>query len=496
MDAPIPPHGKPTIPSSPPHESRDRAYSPRLSHDRPYTNPRKPDPFDALADLFLGPVAHADRPIEATSPPPLRLAQSADPIGREIEPKPESPAHAAPRSSPRAAARSTSYIEGIVLGHLPVFASAWATQYAKQSSLLHDEPVALLRFTGGRASLDIYGSSAQRPRHDDLAAGIADAASVVSRWIIRLPDACEPELAEGGADAVTLLTGADEAAIVACYRTLKSLSSAERARDAQPFSWRVAIMGADPVKADEAAQRVERAASAFLENELEIAPCVARIGALRSMLCFDGPTDLSWRDAIGLIRSSPSPSEPGPGPRPPAPAPTTRARPTQPDAAPRVEMRPIVSDPEGIAPRQLTPQTAAQGQAPRIGRAEPQRSDRQRAEPQQSEPPGWLPGLLHSKICCPHAPGVEFASDSTGEVHLIVRDGAEQSVKALVTAAAWANDHAALIRMADPAIRSCSKPVLHVLTTSPASERRLLDTPIRVHALVRAGDAWAVLDLN
>ena len=133
MDAPIPPHGKPTIPSSPPHESRDRAYSPRLSHDQPHANPRKPDPFDALADLFLGPVAHADRPIEATSPPPLRLAQSADPIGREIEPKPESPAHAAPRSAPRAAARSTSHVEGIVLGHLPVFASAWATQIGRAS---------------------------------------------------------------------------------------------------------------------------------------------------------------------------------------------------------------------------------------------------------------------------------------------------------------------------------------------------------------------------
>ena len=487
MDAPIPPNhpdhpqtsrqhpldSAHRAPSPSDADARDRSFSARLSGHAS----RAPDPFDALADLFLGPAAGQGRAPEATSPPPLRLVQRAeehapsDAPERLIEPKraPAQPAHAAPAS-----------IEGIILGHLPVFASAWATQYAKQAAQASSEPVALLRFTGGRATLDVYGSRSDAPRFEDLPGAIAHAASIASRWIVRLPDACEPELAEGGTDIITLLTGADEAAVVACYRTLKNLSGAERLPDAGDPSWRVAIMGADAIKAADAAKRVERAASAFLESPLEVAPCVARIGALRSSLAFDGPTTLSWRQSISLIRSAPtSPrSTPPSGPfRPDTRSPSPSDTPAQ----PRVEVRPIAAAPDRITPRSVTPPTPRQTGADVSTR---------------SEPPGWIPGLSPSDVRCPSAPSIEFATDREGTLHLIARDGTERSVRALLTASSWATQHAALLRMADQRIGSVEQPVMHVLTTTPASERFLLDTPLRVHAVARVGDAWTLLDLN
>ncbi len=375
------------------------------------------------------------------------------------------------------------------MGHLPVFASAWATQYAKHTAQVTGQTVALLRFTSGRASLDVYGAGASGVRGSDLKGAIDAAAAASPRWMVGLPDACEPEFAEGGIDVLTLLSGADEAAVVSCYRTLKSLSGVERSPEAGPMSWRVAIMGSDPIKATDAARRVERAASAFLESELEIAPCVARIGSLRSALLFDGVTDVSWRDAIEMVRRAMAAPR---APLPPTEPPTGRGgsrSPTVPGpgvaaVSPRVEIRPIATDPGSVMPRQAT------REQPDSARADG------RTPTPVSDPAGWPASLHRSAVRCPHAQAVEFGIDAEGTVHLLVRDGAEASIRSLVTAAAWATSHASLLSMADPRISRCDAPVLHVVTTAPASERRLLDTPVRVHALARVGDSWAMLDLN
>lgn len=492
---------------TPPGNAPDRSHSARLS-----AGANAGDPFDALADLFLGPA----RAPEATSPPPLRLVSNNPPtenraapapaqdgpiagLDRLIEPKAE--AMRSPRAShdPGAPTR----VEGLVLGHLPVFASAWATQYAKHTAQVTGQTVALLRFTSGRASLDVYGPGATGQRCADLKGAIDAAAASSPRWMVRLPDACEPEFAEGGIDVLTLLSGADEAAVVSCYRTLKSLSGVDRSADAAPLTWRVAIMGSDPLKATDAARRVERAASAFLDSELEIAPCVARIGSLRSALLHDGPTDISWRDAIELVRiAMAAPHDPAPPPgsdlgshsgfHPGNPHASTRANPVDRSAAPdtppgtpRVEIRPIVSDPGAVAPRKAAPMRGPLGAA-------------QSAPPlpERIEPPGWPPTLLRSPVRCPHETGVEFGVDADGRVHLLVRDGAEASIRSLVTASAWATAHGSLLSMADPRITTCQAPALHVVTTAPATDRRLLDTPVRVHALARVGTSWALLDLN
>lgn len=466
MDAPINPSGRP--------------FSPRLANGG---STGASDPFDALADLFLGPA----RAPEATSPAPLRLVSDRRPKPAEaVAPEPDD----IPSSGvPLERASHDVPVEGLVLGHLPVFASAWATQYAKHVAHTTERPVALLRFTGGRASLDVYGvgrdmSGTGVRTLDDLARAIDAAAGVGPRWVVRLPDACEPELAEGVVESVTLLSGADEAAVVACYRTLKTLSSVERGEEARAPAWRVAIMGVDPIRALEAGKRVERAAAAFLDSSLEIAPCVARIGALKSTLLFEGPTGITWRDAIRLVRSS-----------------GVRAH-TQLEATPpRIEPRPIASEPSHIQPRPASA-PANSGYPSQVLRSTPPSASTTAASQASAEIPASpqvspsIPGLKPSQARCPYAPGVEFATDDRGGLHLISRESGDISVRSLMTASSWAAAHASLLSMADPAIRSTATATLHLMTRNPGAERRLLDTSIRVHGVAQAGAGWVVMDLN
>lgn len=446
--------------------------------------PARPDPFDALADLFLGPAPRA----EATSPAPLRLVGHAPIEVPAVRPDPQ-PRPVPREPDPELEPGARTPIEGLVLGHLPVFASAWATQYAKHVAQSTNATVAMLRFAGGRVMLDLYsGGPVPHPEpSSDLREAIARALALAPRWIVRLPEAAEPELAEGDIEAVTLLTGADEAAVVASYRTLKSLAGpyADGARP-NPPAWRLAVMGADTAKADEAGQKVRRAVEAFLGSELELSPCIARIGSLRSTLLFEGAAPLSWRDVVRLIRTTP-PAPSNAPPTPPTPPPSSgpgNARPALvPASAPTAA---VIREPKP-EPRPLG------GPRPQARSAEPMPTP----VPTPITPaPGWLPGLRPSQARCPFAPGIELASDPEGRLHLVARGDDAGSLKDLVAAAAWASEHAPLLAMADPSITDATDPALHVLTTTPAQHRRLLDTRIRVHAVARVGEAWTVLDLN
>lgn len=489
MDAPINPNDHRPDPGT----GRSTGANP------PRTSPHsgRSDPFDTLADLFLGPPVR----IEATSPAPLRLVGDNPPATHPERPAPRETPRAPQRPSPLpvplpvppdhdgsaigSSTRNTVEIEGLVLGHLPIFASAWATQYAKHVAETTRAPVAFLRFAGDRASLDMYFSGPASDPVVTRAASLAEAITLASarapRWIVRLPDACEPDLADGAVDVLTLLTGADEAAVVACYRTLKSLSSGRTDPTAEdvagPDLWRVAVMGSDPVKSAQAGAKVRRAAEAFLEASLDISACIARIGALKSAQLFDGPATLPWRDALDLIRSTPQIAPPPRTPTPPPGHTESKPAPSSSHAPPpRVEVRPFARDPTRFEARSVPP-----------------------PPPSVSPPPVDAPaiaGLRPSAARCPACPSILLASDAEGRLHLIAPLDSPDAVAALLTVSAWAREHAALLSLADPSLRHTLDPTLHYLTTEPASVRRLLDTSIRVHAVVRVGTQTSLVDLN
>ena len=130
--------------------------------------------------------------------------------------------------------------------------------------------VALVRVLQGEVSVDLFpcvpsASPAMPPLPpDDLAGAIAIAARHAGRWLMQADDVEEPRLAAlAPVDVVTLLSGVNEAAVVAAYRTIKGLSVglAERRsdQDAGP-RLRVAMIGADEDRASEVSAKLRHAA--------------------------------------------------------------------------------------------------------------------------------------------------------------------------------------------------------------------------------------------
>ena len=404
--------------------------------------------YDALAELFLG----EDRPPRrAMSPAPTQ------PIAPSLTP---------PRTEPSPSNRP---IEALILGHLPVLASAWVQQYARHIAGERKGPVGLLRLRAGEAQLDVIGGAHETGRlFASLSEAIDAAAEEVAAWIIRVDETTEPRLPElRGLACVTLLTGADEAAVVSAYRTLKNLI--KPAEDADGPDLRITIMGSAPDKAAEASAKLERAAAAFIGRPIRIAHCIARIGGRASAVLFRGPWAGTVDETVRMVSA---------------------ARGTRPPQA--VAPRPL----EGIA----GPKPEAKAHDPVVSRL-----GHLHHGPSTITGPlaGKVAGLRCLEIACPYATGVEFALDERGTMHVLGRLETTD-LAGLLTAAAWVRSHQALLRLAlaaqAPGFDGAEPSVLHLFTDDARRVRALGDSPVRLHLLARVettgGAAWFCSPLN
>jgi hypothetical protein len=425
--------------------------------------------YDALADLFLADETPARANKRHVGP---RLVRPDD--------EPEPARAPQPKSS-----RATPHIEGVLVGHLPVLASAWLTQYARFQADSAHEPVALLRIHGDQALLDVVmpggvkppPSAAAKPG-ESMRAVIQRAAATWRRWIVRVDQGQEPELLGlESLSSVALLTGADDAAVVSSYQLMKGLGSVA-ASDSTAPSLRLVIMGAADVRAGDAEQSLRRAAGTFLGRTIDSAVRVGKIGSSMAVQVYHGSSDLSIAEVLDIIASSRHK------------APQTAARPTP--NIPKIEVPRIA--PGTIAPRPIPLNGSARAPIPLVP-APPTATPRALAD--------QIPGLKSLSLDCPYAPGVELAAAPDARLHLVAGANGTLSVseaaQRLLTAAAWANDHAKLLHAACPTLKQVD-PVLHVVTTHAKEARGLLDTGMRVHLLsrveVNGAVGWAVSDLN
>ncbi len=438
-----------------PDQSDHSEYMPTISR------PAGGDEFDALADLFLGDTPLA--PPGTSQAPPAR-STGTDPVPARVV-------------SARAEAAAPAKLEGVVLGHLPVRASIWVRQYAGSVADAMQAPVALLRISPELTTLDLVGAGISPPSevHTDLKEAIADAKRRCTHWILRVDETDEPAMiARDDLDEITVLTGADEAAVVASYRLMKSLASEwdrKLDEDAGP-GLRLAIMGSEHERALVAGEKLERAARAFLHRPVQVSARVPRIGAVGSATLFRGESGADLGELMSQISGAQGPSVSAPrlrlaaehGPAHPAEVtikPTRRRAPAQRGASPeRQELSP---------PRSMP-------------------NPSERSVPMSA----LIPGLTLLETRCPKAGRVELASDENGRLHLIASSGADptQPIDTLVATSAWAREHLALLLRAEPELappsadpESESDPVLHLVTTEPKLVRPLLDADVRVHLL-------------
>lgn len=499
-----------------------------------------PEAYDALAELFLG---EADVTRDEPGENPHRPADDgAEPVAATHE------AEHMHRSTETEATAAGRRIDLVIAGHLPIMASAWVRQYAATRAPSDDRPAALVRLLRGRSAVELLGGGCERlqaPMADRFEDALRVASASAGAWVVRVDEPFELDAAAcEGLDTLTVLTGADDAAMVAAYRLLKGLRDTVAARQEAGASLRVriAVMGCDGAKAEAASSKLRRAAASCLGLELDDAGGSARVTPARGVVLFDREGESTPpEDVVRMLGALPE-ARPSGGPvRREAPTikpvkiesdhaesdAASTARSPSTGAGRSVDASGVAeaarsshgwTDPvfdltyEPTDPAAFTPGLRTDPQ-PRRAEAEPARP-KIAATPDDAGEPAALPvhggtdapplWRLHGQLQplhagCPMAPGVELARDGHGRLHLLTWDGVPDGGMAGLTAAAsWARSHAAWL--GEPGGGATGEPVLHMFTRDAVSARSLVWSDVRVHAVtpVETGEGvrWVRTPLN
>ncbi len=425
------------------------------------------DPYDALADLFLNdtvPGPEANRPDQ-----PQLHEQDAPSVTTQVVHRPQ--------------------ICGLLLGHLPVLASAWVWQYAREMAL--DEPVAMLRISQQHASLDLIGKMPAEVSGTarSIVDAIKQASTITRRWLIRVDEGDEHEMiaslgAQESDAKLTILTGASETAIVGAYQTLKRLMSSAPCVRSSDIT--LAIMGVPAEKADHAGSRIQQAAESFLGRKIDLMLCDARITGGPSLALYRGPSDLSVFAALRLVQDT--------------------AQRGEIPAECHIDL-PAVTPEEVYYEANLQPQYESDASIESDGSFfteacdEPSYSattyDQSESELRQDadDLSSLVDGLSLVDGRCPFASDIEMALDNKGRVHALclVDSDPSAALAQLMIVQGWLRHHAPLLGSSV----NDAEAVLHLFTSEPALVRRFSDVPgLRLHVRVEPSQRTVCLDLN
>jgi hypothetical protein len=494
------------------------------------------DPFDDLADLFLTPEE------EFGAAPSAESSAAADAMRRD---------------------GTLPAVTVAVAGHLPVSAGLWLAQLSDR--LARDQgPTGLVRFVAGQVHVEVFraGRSGEPAEPLDLRDALELATRLARRWIVVPEASASPgQVIRAGRDGVLLLTGADEAAVVAAYRLIKALAEEAmvEGRAIPPIS--MGVLGAGDVQVADAMTKLNRTSEAFLAMGLPLTLAMPRMEPLESTLRFMLPASrtVTFEDVPALLReliqatppasktrAAPTPPEPrepaGSGGDPwPFALPPQAAEHAEPPAEPREPEIETAAAGESLDEPVTTPVQNSAASLRRLvaGRAGEWASMGQGAFAEPSVPSeaaklpptpvdgfvraSMLGGASHEDraeiehrglpspllprfeslsplpIACPYHPSVELGVDDAGRLHLVAPLDRLIEVEAT---AAWAADHAAMLRLACPGIEAGDPSDLRIdLVTSRARDAMpLAHSRIRLHLLASVSvgreRGWLMLPLN
>ncbi len=183
----------------------------------------------------------------------------------------------------------------VLVGHLPVMSGLWLSQYADREAR-ESGPVCLVRLAADSVQLELFRTGSRRPSIRPQATyeeALRAIGPTVSHWLV-VPQHSQAEAIEipEGTDDIVVLTGADQAAIVAAYKLVKSAhEAAERAGGARP-AISVAVLGADPAETAHVAARIGEAAGAALSTHIPVRGGLQRVAPVESSFrgTFDDPS--------------------------------------------------------------------------------------------------------------------------------------------------------------------------------------------------------------
>lgn len=415
-------------------------------------------------------------------------------------------------------------IEVLLTGHLPVRGGVWLAPYADAVARDSHQCAALVRLDGDEPTIEIMrGEADAMPRgRSSFRETIANLTRCAGTWLIRSPLELEAhETSDSEADRVTILSGADGAAVVAAYQAVKSLATAARDRNLAPPSMALAVLGADDSAAARTHERVSQTALSQLGVSVEQALPLPRIEgghASSWRMAFAGEPIPRTAEVINWIRAasrSKSPTAVVPGTSHVGPASRTDARPEE---LPQSRWRLVREEPIDSDDQRWRDGDHARGAPPPTDYA-----GRRKLMPKPSviveskTPPATMPkrdaagadaearlvahvdGLTGIRPRCPGFEHIELAVDAVGSLHLL---GREAALRDLHIVEAWADRHRELLAMAAPnsGLHRHGAIHCHLFTDRPVGVADLHPTDLHLHVLapVQVGDqtGWYSAPLN
>ncbi|MBB6429678.1 hypothetical protein [Algisphaera agarilytica] len=434
----------------------------------------------------------ADTPAHDEDGPKLRLAGGEDDS----------------ESSDRSSGRPQPIIgvaEAVVLGNLPGMAGPWLTQYG-QLLAQQDGAVAILHVDTDSIDLEVIEPTQHDASNDPAAAAFRGPSLRVPPggfagrdMIAVLEQLCRsrvlpvrtillhmdptpealPRLLD--LDYWTLLSGADDAAIVAGYRLLKSLIESDD--EAARAHVGLMVVGSDKDAGQKAAKKLRSAVANFLHTPVELIGYQQKMipARCRTLGTFTELQTL-WPRLIDWLSKLEAPT-------------VDPATDVQPERAPVVSAIDTFESAEDVSAAseathatlppldepvevQATPEPKPSSDTP-AWELTPEPTDAQEIDlfsliDSDARAAASIPGGLALEARCPSQPHTQLALDSIGRLHLLHRhDSAEgdpptpkEAIVELVAVRDWARQHRQLLQLTERGRRfdPDADPVLHLFT--------------------------------
>lgn len=237
------------------------------------------DPFDELAQLFL---TDADEPLHA------QHGKEPDIVDDDVAP-----------------------VELLLVGHLPVRADLWLRPYA-EAIARRVGAAALVRLDSDEPSVELLGGDGNAIDDDaerSLRSMLQRISPSVDLWIVR-PNGQTPAeaIVEAGATRITIISSADEAALVAAYQRIKEIADAANEIDSDLPALGIAILGSADAVARSMVDRLNRTTRTFLGLELPLVATLQQMEAgsrSKAYARFLGERSPSVEDVVAWLNDMP-----------------------------------------------------------------------------------------------------------------------------------------------------------------------------------------------
>jgi hypothetical protein len=346
-------------------------------------------------------------------------------------------------------------IELLLPAHLPVQGGLWLVPYAGREAAqgtsilvrMHEDTVDVAVL--GQADISLHGCESieeviERTQNQNV------------HWVVQPPlDANPTSLLHCDADRVTLLSGADQAAVVGAYRLLKGLISTTNEPIELP-NIQLVIVGADERSAADAASRIVQTAHHQLDVHIDVGQALPAMGSATkvvSQVTFQRSSNVV--DLLGRIRNGEVVQE------------ECQVTPRFPE--PQIEV-PVASTPEVERPEAI-PEAIPETKVEQVA-----------IEEERATFATHVEGLLAIAPRCPEHDHVELAVDTNGCLHVLAD---AQDLRDASIVSAWAMRHQELLGMACGGLQidKQATPIVHLFTNDAVSVADLYGSGVRMHLL-------------